>query len=69
VRIFLAGATGVIGARLLPLLVTADHDVTGTTRSPERAGMIEKVGGSRSSWTCTTSTRSPPPSSRPEPTW
>ncbi|GHH78665.1 NAD-dependent epimerase/dehydratase family protein [Promicromonospora soli] len=45
-RIFLAGATGVIGARLLPLLVTAGHDVTGTTRSPERAGMIEEAGGS-----------------------
>lgn len=45
-RIFLAGATGVIGSRLLPLLVAAGHDVTGTTRSPERAGMIEKAGGS-----------------------
>lgn len=45
-RIFLAGATGVIGSRLLPLLVAAGHDVTGTTRSPERAGVIEKVGGS-----------------------
>jgi uncharacterized protein YbjT (DUF2867 family) len=45
VRIFLAGATGVIGCRLLPLLVAAGHDVTGTTRSPERAGVIEKAGG------------------------
>jgi uncharacterized protein YbjT (DUF2867 family) len=45
VRIFLAGATGVIGSRLLPLLVAAGHDVTGTTRSAERAGMIEKAGG------------------------
>jgi nucleoside-diphosphate-sugar epimerase len=45
VRIFLAGATGVIGYRLLPLLVAAGHDVTGTTRSPERVGVIEKAGG------------------------
>ncbi|MFC8797586.1 NAD-dependent epimerase/dehydratase family protein [Promicromonospora sp. NPDC057138] len=45
-RIFLAGATGVIGSRLLPLLLATGHDVTGTTRSPERAGMIEKAGGS-----------------------
>ena len=45
-RIFLAGATGVIGYRLLPLLVAAGHDVTGTTRSRERAGMIEAAGGS-----------------------
>lgn len=44
-RIFLAGATGVIGSRLLPLLVAAGHDVTGTTRSAERASMIEKAGG------------------------
>jgi uncharacterized protein YbjT (DUF2867 family) len=45
VRIFLAGATGVIGSRLLPLLVAAGHDVTGTTRSPGRADVIEKLGG------------------------
>ncbi|MEV0952966.1 NAD-dependent epimerase/dehydratase family protein [Promicromonospora sp. NPDC050249] len=44
-RIFLAGATGVIGSQLLPLLVAAGHDVTGTTRSAERAGIIEKAGG------------------------
>ncbi|MBE1878701.1 NAD-dependent epimerase/dehydratase family protein [Myceligenerans pegani] len=45
-RIFLAGATGVIGSRLLPLLVAAGHDVAGTTRLRERAGMIERAGGS-----------------------
>ncbi|GAB2481465.1 NAD(P)H-binding protein [Promicromonospora xylanilytica] len=45
-RIFLAGATGVLGSRLLPLLVAAGHDVTGTTRSPSRAGVIEQLGGS-----------------------
>lgn len=44
-RIFLAGATGVIGSRLLPLLVAAGHDVTGMTRSAVRVGMIEKAGG------------------------
>ena len=31
---------------MLPLLVAAGHDVTGTTRSPERASVIEKAGGS-----------------------
>ena len=45
-RIFLAGATGVIGSRLLPLLVAAGHDVTGTTRSTSHAGVIERLGGS-----------------------
>lgn len=44
-RIFLAGATGAIGSRLLPLLVAAGHDVTGTTRSSERTGVIENAGG------------------------
>jgi nucleoside-diphosphate-sugar epimerase len=44
VRIFLAGATGAIGSKLLPLLVAAGHDVTGTTRSAERAGWIERAG-------------------------
>ncbi|WP_423464874.1 NAD-dependent epimerase/dehydratase family protein [Promicromonospora sp. MS192] len=45
-RIFLAGATGVIGSRLLPLLGAAGHEVTGTTRSASRAGAIEGLGGS-----------------------
>jgi Nucleoside-diphosphate-sugar epimerases len=44
-RIFLAGATGVIGRRLVPLLVAAGHDVAGTTRSPERAEAITRAGG------------------------
>ena len=43
-RIFLAGATGVIGRRLVPLLLAAGHSVTGTTRSPEKAAAL-KAGG------------------------
>jgi nucleoside-diphosphate-sugar epimerase len=43
-RIFLAGATGVIGRPLLTLLVRAGHAVTGTTRSTEKAGLIEAAG-------------------------
>jgi uncharacterized protein YbjT (DUF2867 family) len=34
VRIFLAGASGVIGVRLVPLLVADNHVVAGMTRSP-----------------------------------
>jgi nucleoside-diphosphate-sugar epimerase len=33
-RIFLAGASGVIGIRLLPLLVADGHRVGAMTRSP-----------------------------------
>jgi nucleoside-diphosphate-sugar epimerase len=43
-RVFLAGAAGAIGRPLVPLLVEAGHEVTGTTRSPERARAIEAAG-------------------------
>ena len=43
-NIFLAGATGVIGRRLVPLLRDAGHDVTGTTRSQERAAALAALG-------------------------
>lgn len=43
-RIFLAGAAGAIGRRLVPLLVAAGHEVTGTTRSKEKAEALNKQG-------------------------
>jgi nucleoside-diphosphate-sugar epimerase len=43
-RVFLAGATGVIGRLLLTLLVRAGHAVTGTTRSTAKAALIEAAG-------------------------
>jgi nucleoside-diphosphate-sugar epimerase len=42
--IFLAGASGVIGRRLAPMLVEAGYRVTGTTRSPERAESLRRAG-------------------------
>jgi nucleoside-diphosphate-sugar epimerase len=42
--IFLAGASGVIGRQLVPLLIEAGHRVTGTTRSPERADSLRRAG-------------------------
>ena len=42
--IFVAGATGVIGRRLLPLLRRQGYEVVGTTRSPARAAAIEQAG-------------------------
>ncbi|MBL8701723.1 MAG: NAD-dependent epimerase/dehydratase family protein [Alphaproteobacteria bacterium] len=43
-RIFVAGATGAVGARLVPLLLAAGHRVTGTTRRPERAAALARAG-------------------------
>jgi len=43
-RIFLAGAAGVIGRRLAPLLCAAGHTVWGTTRSPEKMQFLRGLG-------------------------
>jgi len=43
-KVFLAGATGAIGRRLVPLLLRAGHDVTGSTRSGEKARELERAG-------------------------
>jgi len=42
-RIFLAGATGVLGVRLLPLLVVAGHTVAGMTRTPAKAEQLRAL--------------------------
>jgi nucleoside-diphosphate-sugar epimerase len=44
VRVFLAGATGVIGRRLLPRLLEAGHDVTAMTRREDRAAVLREAG-------------------------
>src|SRR5664279_3229722 len=43
-KIFLAGASGAIGRLLVPLLVDAGHQVTGTTRSPAKFATIAAMG-------------------------
>jgi len=43
-RVFLAGATGVIGIRLLPLLGDAGHIVAGMTRSPDKVAALRAHG-------------------------
>jgi uncharacterized protein YbjT (DUF2867 family) len=43
-RIFLAGATGVLGRRIVPLLVADGHIVAGLTRSPEKAEYLRSLG-------------------------
>jgi nucleoside-diphosphate-sugar epimerase len=43
-RVFLAGASGVIGTRLLPQLIEAGHEVIGTVNSPDKAQRIRAAG-------------------------
>jgi nucleoside-diphosphate-sugar epimerase len=43
-RVFLAGAAGVVGLRLAALLRDFGHDVTGTTRSPVKMPLLQAVG-------------------------
>jgi nucleoside-diphosphate-sugar epimerase len=43
-KVFLAGAAGAIGRRLVPLLIEAGHEVTGTTRSGEKACELKARG-------------------------
>lgn len=43
-RILLAGATGAIGQRLVPLLIDSGHEVVGTTRTPAKVDGLRLVG-------------------------
>ncbi|HUA63889.1 MAG TPA: NAD(P)-dependent oxidoreductase [Verrucomicrobiae bacterium] len=43
-RIFLAGATGALGKRLVALLVSSGHHVTGMTRSTGKVHLITQMG-------------------------
>lgn len=43
-RIFLAGASGAIGRRLIPLLLDAGHEVTGSTRTEKVARELDSAG-------------------------
>jgi nucleoside-diphosphate-sugar epimerase len=43
-RVFVAGATGALGRHLVPLLVTAGHQVTATTRTPGKVARLREAG-------------------------
>ena len=44
-RVFVAGTSGAVGSRLLPLLVSAGHAVVGLTRTSAKADAIRRGGG------------------------
>jgi 2-alkyl-3-oxoalkanoate reductase len=43
-RIFVAGASGAVGGRLVPMLVNGGHDVVAMTRSPQKADALRALG-------------------------
>ena len=43
-RVFVAGATGVIGRQLVPRLVAAGHEVHGMTRYESKRAMLDELG-------------------------
>jgi 2-alkyl-3-oxoalkanoate reductase len=43
-RVFVAGASGAIGTRLVPQLIDGGHEVIGTSRSPRNADRLRALG-------------------------
>jgi nucleoside-diphosphate-sugar epimerase len=43
-RVFLSGATGVLGVRVVPLLLEAGHEVTAVGRTPVKRQQLENLG-------------------------
>jgi nucleoside-diphosphate-sugar epimerase len=43
-RVFVAGASGAIGTRLVPQLIDRGHEVIGTFKSPEKAEQLRALG-------------------------
>jgi len=43
-RVFVAGASGILGRRLVPQLIDAGHEVVGTHTTPARADLVRALG-------------------------
>jgi nucleoside-diphosphate-sugar epimerase len=43
-KVFVAGATGVLGRRAVARMVAAGHEVTGVARTPEKAASLRAIG-------------------------
>ena len=43
-KIFIAGGTGVVGTRVLPLLASAGHSISAIVRSPEKRAALSRYG-------------------------
>jgi uncharacterized protein YbjT (DUF2867 family) len=56
-KIFVAGATGAIGRLLVPRLLEAGHEVTGTTRTDAGLEQLRGAGARACGSMCTTRMR------------
>ena len=55
-KVFVAGGTGAVGRRLIPMLTAHGHEVTATTRSPGKQELLFTLGAAPSwptDWTAT----------------
>ena len=43
-KVFVAGATGALGRRLVPMLVRGGHEVTALTRTPAKVELVRQLG-------------------------
>ena len=43
-RVFVAGGTGVVGRRLVPQIVARGHQVTASTTSAAKLGVLARLG-------------------------
>jgi nucleoside-diphosphate-sugar epimerase len=43
-RVFVAGASGALGSRLVPQLIQARHDVVGTHHAPTSGQLLRELG-------------------------
>ena len=48
-KVFVIGATGVLGRRTVPLLVQSGHEVTALARTPEKATLLARLGATATS--------------------
>ena len=48
VRVFVAGASGALGRRLVPQLVARGHQVTATATGPAKLSLLEQLGATAS---------------------
>lgn len=58
-RVFIAGGSGLLGTRLVPVLIASGHEVAAMTRTPDKANTLDGLGATPVICDVFDSTRSP----------